>query len=156
MRPSAASLKDRTDLGRVKDAARSRPRSFLDWLAGKLSKAVSRVRARVRSWTRSVRATPSRAAHWVRARTGTPARLVRYLFRSARSLFMATIGKDRGFGFWWLVATAALALAVGVLVAVLLSPVIGLVAALVVAIWMLVRRSRSAQSRKTAKAALAN
>lgn len=152
MSPSATSLKDRTDLGRVKDAAHSRPRSFLDWLAGKLSKAVSRVR----SWTRSLRATPSRAAHWVRARTGTPARLVRYLFRSARSLFMATIGKNRGFGFWWLVVTAALALAVGVLVAVLLSPVIGLVAALVVAIGMLVRRSRSAQSRKTAKAALAN
>ena len=69
---------------------------------------------------------------------------------------MATIGKDRGFGFWWLAATAALALAVGLLVAVLLSPVIGIVAALVVGIWMLVRRNRSSHSRKTAKAALAN
>ena len=152
MRSSATSLRDGEDLGRRKDAARDRPRSLVRWLAAKLSKAVTRVTA----WTRSVRSLPSRAVHWVRAGTGSPARLAKYLFRSAKSLFMATIGKDRGFGFWWLVVTVALALAVGLLVAALLSPVIGIVAALVVGIWMLIRRNRSSQSRKTAKAGLAN
>ena len=156
MRTGAASLRDGEDLGRRTDAARDRPRSFVRWLAAKLSRAVGRVRARVTAWARSVGSLPSRAAGWVRARTGSPVRLARHLFRSARSLFMATIGKDRGFGFWWLVVTAVIALAVGLLVAALLSPVIGIVAALVVGIWMLVRRSRSAQSRKTARAALAH
>jgi hypothetical protein len=69
---------------------------------------------------------------------------------------MATIGEDRGFGFWWLMVTVAIALAIGLLVAVLLSPVIGILAALVVGIWILIRRNRSSQSRKTAKAGLTN
>ena len=69
---------------------------------------------------------------------------------------MATIGKDRGFTFWWLVVTAAIALIVGLLVAVLLSPVAGILAALVVGIWMLIRRNRSSRSRKTAQAHLAS
>lgn len=156
MRSSATSLRDGEDLGQGKDAARNRPRSFVRWLAAKLSKAVSRVRARVTAWTRSVRSLPSRAVHWVRAGTASPVRLAKYLFRSAKSLVTAAIGKDRGFGFWWLAVTVALALAVGLLVAALLSPVIGVVAALVVGIWMLIRRNRSSQSRKTAKAGLAN
>jgi hypothetical protein len=84
----------------------------------------------------------SSAAGWVRAKISSPARLI-------KSLFMATIGKDRGFGFWWLVVTVAIALTIGLLVAVLVSPVIGILAALIVGIWMLVRRSRSSQSRKT-------
>ncbi len=156
MRPSATSLRDGENLGRRKDAARDRPRSFVDWLVARLSKAVSRVRARVAAWTRSVRSLPSRAVRLVRAGAGSPVRVARYLFRSAKSLFMATIGKDRGFGFWWLVVTVVIALAVGLLVAALLSPVIGIVAALVVGIWMLVRRSRSSQPRTTAKAGLAH
>jgi uncharacterized membrane protein len=69
---------------------------------------------------------------------------------------MATIGKDRGFAFWWLVVTAAIALAIGLLVAALVSPVIGILAALGVGIWMLIRRNRSSQSRKTAQAHLAS
>jgi hypothetical protein len=59
---------------------------------------------------------------------------------------MATIGRDRGFGFWWLVATLALAVAIGLVLAVVLSPVLGLLAAIGVGIWMLVRRSRSSDS----------
>jgi hypothetical protein len=95
----------------------------LRWLRGKLSSAVG----------------------WVRAQIRSPARLI-------KSLVTATIGKDRGFGFWWLVVTAAIALTVGLLMAVLLSPVIGILAALIVGIWMLVSRSRSPQSRKTVSA----
>jgi NhaP-type Na+/H+ or K+/H+ antiporter len=53
-------------------------------------------------------------------------------------------------------ATVAIALAIGLLVAALLSPVIGILAALVVGIWMLIRRNRSSQSRKTAQAGLTN
>jgi hypothetical protein len=66
--------------------------------------------------------------------------------RLAKTIFMATIGKDRGFGFWWLVATIAIALAIGLLIAVVLSPVVGLLAAIIVGIWMLVRRSHSSGS----------
>lgn len=106
------------------------------WLVTRLSQGIRQVRAR--------------AHDLVRAVTGRLGR-IRPSFRLVKSFFMATIGKDRGFGFWWLVAMAAIALAVGLLVAVLLSPVIGLLAALVVAIWMLVRRSRS-QSRETVRA----
>jgi cobalamin synthase len=51
-------------------------------------------------------------------------------------------GKKRGFGFWWLLATLAVAVALGLVVALLLSPVAGLIALLVVAIWALVRRRR--------------
>jgi hypothetical protein len=90
-----------------------------------------------------------------RSVTGLAGR-IRPSLRLAKSLFMATIGKDRGFGFWWLMAMAAIALIVGLLVAVLLSPVIGLLAALVVAIWVLIKRSRSAQSRKAAHAQFAS
>ncbi len=135
-----ASVRDGEDLVRGEAPGRDRPRSvsLLRWLGGKVSKAVSRVRSLV-----------SRAVDRVRAAVSSPVRL-------AKSVFMATIGKDRGFGFWWLVATIAIALAVGLLVAVLLSPVIGIVAALVVGIWMLVRRSRSARSRDAAAAGLAN
>jgi hypothetical protein len=86
-----------------------------------------------------------RAAAWLRGKIGSPIRLV-------KSVFMATIGKDRGFTFWWLAVTAAIALAVGLLVAALVSPVIGIVAALVVGIWMLIRRSRPSRSPRTAQA----
>lgn len=98
---------------------------------------------------RSIRSRLSRAAGWLRDEIKSPVRLI-------KSLFMATIGKDRGFGFWWLVVTVAISLIVGLLVAALLSPVIGILAALIVGIWMLIRRSRSRQSRKLANAGLAN
>ena len=52
------------------------------------------------------------------------------------------LGGEHGFGFWWLVATVCIAVALGLVVALLLSPVAGLIALLVVAIWALVRRRR--------------
>jgi hypothetical protein len=52
------------------------------------------------------------------------------------------VSGDRGFGFWWLAVTLGIALAVGALVALLISPVAGLIALLVVGIWMLVRAAR--------------
>jgi uncharacterized protein involved in cysteine biosynthesis len=52
------------------------------------------------------------------------------------------LGGEHGFGFWWLVATVCIAVALGLVVALLLSPVAGLIALLVVAIWALVRRHR--------------
>ena len=84
-----------------------------------------------------------RAVGWLRGKIGSPVRLI-------KSVFMATIGKDRGFTFWWLVVTAAIALIIGLVVAALLSPVIGILAALGVGIWMLIRRNRSSLTRKTA------
>ena len=119
MHSDIAAVADREDITRIR-----------------LSRAVSRVLARAMHVLRSAIRLLPRAAHWLRGQIGPSARLV-------RSLFMATIGKDRGFGFWWLVATAVIALAIGLLVAALLSPVIGILAALVVGIWMLARRNRS-------------
>jgi hypothetical protein len=110
----------------------------LRWLRSKLSSAVGWVRAQIRSSARLIRSSLPRAVGWLRAQIKSPVRLI-------KSLFMATIGKDRGFGFWWLVVTVAIALTIGLLVAMLLSPVIGILAALIVGIWMLVRRSRSSQ-----------
>jgi hypothetical protein len=142
----------REDLARTDDDGHERPRSFgpLRWLRTKLSRAAGQVRAQVRDSARSViRFVLPRAASWLRGKIGSPVRLV-------KSVFMATIGKDRGFTFWWLMMTAAIALIIGLLVAVLVSPVIGIIAALVVGIWMLIRRSRSSQSPKTAQAHLAS
>jgi hypothetical protein len=120
--PSTPSVRDDEGRARKQDRGRKRSRLFmpLRWLRGKLSSAVG----------------------WVRAQIRSPVRLI-------KSLFMATIGKDRGFGFWWLVVTVAIALTIGLIVGVLLSPVAGILAALIVGIWMLVRRSRSSQPRKT-------
>jgi len=132
----------------------------LSWLGAKVSKAVGRVRAMATAATRSVRSLVSRAVDSVRAEVSSPVRVARSAFRLAKSVFMAAIGKDRGFGFgfgfWWLVVMAAIALAIGLLVAVLLSPVIGILAALAVGIWMLIRRNRSSHSRNTAMAGLAH
>jgi hypothetical protein len=107
----------------------------------------------VRDWARasarSIKSLLTRAVGWLRDETRSAA-------HSIKSLFLATVGEDRGFGFWWLVVTAAIALTLGLLVAMLLSPIIGILAALIAGIWMLFRRSRSSQSRQTAQAGLAN
>jgi hypothetical protein len=138
-------LSERDDVGRARKNDRSRKSSRwfmpLRWLRGKLSSAVGWVRAQIKPSARLIRSLLPRAVGWVRAQIRSPVRLI-------KSLFMATIGKDRGFGFWWLVVTVAIALTVGLLVAVLLSPVIGLLAALIVGIWMLIRHRHSSQSRK--------
>jgi hypothetical protein len=72
---------------------------------------------------------------WVPKHVPAPLRWVGRLFAP---------GRERGFGFWWLVATLVIAGAIGLIVALLLTPVAGLIALLVVAIWALVRRSRRA------------
>ncbi len=58
-------------------------------------------------------------------------------------LLTSALMGERGFGFWWLVATLGVALLVGALVALLISPVAALIALLVVGIWMLFRRGGS-------------
>jgi hypothetical protein len=121
----------------------------LRWLQGGITRAVGRVRDRARASARSIKSLLSRAVGWLREETRSAA-------RSIKSFFLATIGKDRGFGFWWLVFTVVIALTIGLLVAVLLSPIIGILAALIAGIWMLVRRSRSSQSRQTTQAVLAD
>lgn len=151
MRPSTFSVRDGEDLGRKINRPRKRPRwsKPLRWLRDGLSSAVGGVRARVRASARSIRSLLSRAVGRLRDEIESRARLI-------KSLFLATVGEDRGFGFWWLMITIAIVLTIGLLVAALLSPVIGILAALIVGIWMLVRGGRSSQSRQTAKAGLAS
>ena len=74
----------------------------------------------------------SRASRWLRRR-----------LRFSRSAILDVFKrwtKDRGFGFWWLVAMLLLAGVVGLIVAALLTPVMGLLACLGVGIWMLFRK----------------
>jgi hypothetical protein len=144
--PSTPSVRD-DDSRAQNDHGRKRSRLFmpLPWLRGKLSSAVGWVRTQISSSARLIRSLLPRAVGWTRAQIKSPARLI-------KSLFMTTIGKDRGFGFWWLVVTVAISLSIGLLVAALLSPVIGILVALIVGIWMLVSRSRSTQSPKTVSA----
>ena len=95
---------------------------------------------------RWLRKTASALLRPVRALVRPVRALVRSPFRLAKTVFMATIGRNRGFGFWWFIATLALAAAIGLVIAVVLSPVLGLLAAIGVGIWMLVRHSRSSDS----------
>lgn len=140
-------MRDGEDLAPKADRAGKRSGWLkpLRWLRDGLSRAAGRVRASARS----IRSLLSRAVGRLGSKVTSQARLI-------KTLFLATIGEDRGFGFWWLVVTVAIALAIGLLVAVLLSPVIGILAALIVGIWMLVRGGRSSESRQTAKARLAS
>lgn len=151
MRSSRSLVRDGEDVARTVDRTGRRPGLLrpLRWFGDGISRAVGRVRDRVRASARSVRSLVSRAADWLSGQAGSRARLIKTLFRAA-------IGEDRGFGFWWLVITVAIALAIGLLVAVLLSPVIGILAALIAGIWMLVRGGRSSESRQAAKARLAS
>ena len=151
MRSSMSSVRDGEDVARKIDRPGKRPGLLkpLRWLKDGLSRAVGQVRDRVRASVRSIRSLLARAVGWLGEKVKSRTRLV-------KTLFLAAIGEDRGFGFWWLVVTVALALAIGLLVAVLLSPVIGILAALIVGIWMLVRRGRSSESRQMTKARHAN
>ena len=155
MRSGRSPVRDREDLAREVDRPGKRAGLLkpLRWLRDGFSRAADRVRAAAHSVrsvvSRSIRSLVSRAAGWLSEEVGSRARLIKTLFRAA-------IGEDRGFGFWWLVVTVGIALAIGLLVAALLSPVIGLLAALIVGIWMLVRGGRSAESRQTANARLAS
>jgi hypothetical protein len=71
--------------------------------------------------------------HWLARHLPPPLRRLGGLFDR---------GRERGFGFWWLVATLGIAVALGMVVALLLTPIAGLIAFLTVAIWALVRRHR--------------
>jgi hypothetical protein len=84
------------------------------------------------------------------ARLLVPRWVVKQLPAPARwlgSLFLP--GRRRGFGYWWLVVTLGIAVAIGMVVALLVSPVAGLLALLVVAGWAVVRHARGARARRT-------
>jgi hypothetical protein len=119
----------------------------LRWIRKAASTLLRPIREVTSALLRPIREVTSALLRPIREVTSALLRPIRELarspFRLAKTVFMATIGKDRGFGFWWLIATLALAVAIGLLIAVVLSPVLGLLAAIVVAIWMLVARSRS-------------
>jgi membrane protein implicated in regulation of membrane protease activity len=70
---------------------------------------------------------------WVAKHLPEPLRWLGRLFAPA---------SEPGFGFWWMVATLAVAVALGMVVALVLTPVTGIIALLVVAVWALVRRHR--------------
>jgi hypothetical protein len=66
--------------------------------------------------------------------------------KSPRTWLSLLASKLSGFRSWWMATTVAIAAAVGLLVAVLLLPVAGIVALLVVAVGALVRRLRQPSS----------
>jgi hypothetical protein len=103
----------------------------LRWLGRKLSDLVRWVAKRLRAPLRPI--ARSLMLRWVANRLPAPLRWLAHLLAPDR---------ERGFGFWWLVATLGIAVALGMVVALLLSPVAGVLAFLVVAIWALVRRHR--------------
>ena len=74
----------------------------------------------------------ARGSRWLRRRLRFAPSWIRDALRGLTS--------GRGFGFWWLVVTLLLALVVGLLVAALLTPVMGLLACLAVAVWFLIRK----------------
>jgi hypothetical protein len=114
----------------------------LRWLARKLSGLVRWVAKRLRAPLRPI------------ARLLMLRSVARHLATPLRWLgHLLAPGKKRGFGFWWLLATLAVAVALGMVVALLLSPVAGLIALLVVAIWALVRRRRKRADRTSREAA---
>ena len=102
----------------------------LRWLGRKLSGlvrwAARQLRAPLRPIARLL------ALRWV----------VKHVPAPLRWLGRLIAGRERGFGFWWLVVTLGIAVALGLVVALLLTPVAGLIAFLLVGIWALVRRRR--------------
>jgi apolipoprotein N-acyltransferase len=77
---------------------------------------------------------------WVARHLPAPLRWLGWLFAP---------DTEHGFGFWWLVATVGVAAALGMVVALLLTPVAGLIAALIVATWALVRRHGRKEDDRT-------
>ena len=108
----------------------------LRWLRGKLSGAWRWVSKLLRAPTR----TALRVPLWLMKRSP---------FRRLISALMRPRA-ERGFGFWWFVVTIAIAGALGLLVAALLSPVAGILAALGVGIWALISRlsGRRAEAKR--------
>jgi hypothetical protein len=108
----------------------------LRWLGRKLSGLVRWVAKRLRAPLRQV--AQLLIVRWIAKHAPAPLRWLAPLFAP---------GREHGFGFWWLVATLGVAVALGLVVAFLLTPVAGLIALLVVAIWTLVRRRRRRRTR---------
>ena len=98
-------------------AARGRPEGLRDALGAPLR------------WLREMFA---RGSRWLRRR-------LRFAPSSILDVFRRWTN-GRGFGFWWLVVTLLLAGVVGLLVAALLTPVMGILACLAVAVWFLIRK----------------
>jgi hypothetical protein len=103
----------------------------LRWLRRRLSRLARWVAQRLRAPVRPI--ARMLLVRWVATHVPAP---LRWLGR------LLAPGKERDFGFWWLLATLAVALALGMVVALLLTPVAGLIALLVVGVWALVRRRR--------------
>ena len=81
---------------------------------------------------------------WLRDKAASASRWLRRRLRFRPSSIIDALrrwSKGRGFGFWWLVVTLLLAGVVGLLVAAILTPVMGILACLAVAIWLLIRKS---------------
>ena len=117
----------------------------LQWLGRKLSGLVRWVAKQLRAPLQH--AALSRMQSWVAKHVPAP---VRWLGR------LVAPGRERGFGFWWLVATLGVALVLGLVVALVLTPVAGLIALLVVAIWALVRRRRGKRHEREERASRAS
>jgi hypothetical protein len=98
----------------------------LRWLRRKLSGAVRWVAKLLRAPLRATIRIPL----WL---------LTRLPFRGLVGALMRPRGK-RGFGFWWLVATVAIAGAVGLIVGALVTPLAGILAFVAVGIWSMVCR----------------
>jgi hypothetical protein len=113
----------------------------LRWLGRKLSGLVRWVAKRLRAPLRPI--ARLLVLQWVTQHLPAPLRWIARLFDPDR---------ERGFGFWWLVVTLGIAVALGMVVALLLTPVAGLIALLVVAIWALVRRRRSKRDDRDERA----
>ena len=75
----------------------------------------------------------TRSSRWLRRR-------LRFSPSSILDLFRRWTN-GRGFGYWWLVVTVLLAGVVGLLVAALLTPVMGILACLAVAVSFLIRKA---------------
>lgn len=110
----------------------SRLPAFLRWLRRKVSGLARWLAKRLRVPLGPI--ARSLILHWVAQHMPAPLRWL------GRLLDPAT---ERGFGYWWLVATLAIAGAIGIVVALLVLPVAALIALIVVAVWALVRRSRA-------------
>jgi hypothetical protein len=74
----------------------------------------------------------ARGSRWLRRRLTFAPSSILDLFRRWT--------KGRGFGYWWLVVTVLLAGVVGLIVAALLTPVMGILACLAVALGFLIRK----------------
>jgi hypothetical protein len=93
---------------------------------------VERLRDGLGALVRWLREMVARGSRWLRRRLRFAPSWIRDVLRR-----WAT---GRGFGFWWLVVTLLLAGVVGLLVAALVTPVMGILAGLAVAVWMLIRK----------------